>query len=320
MGTSARDAHPSAWHARVVITLGVESRGLRGLDDFWPVRDFLAALYAITPPGVVWDVRRWDGSIWHSDPPGLAPDRAERSRLWVAPGGGIVAAAMSEGGRQIHPHVHPAFGHLLGHVVAWSEEAAAVAGDDRVLLHVWDHDEATRRIAVERGYQQSTGWEVLRSLRLGTAALPAPVVQHGYTVRSTGREADDQAIADLLNAAFRRSVHVAAELTNFHRWAPSFRRELDLVADPGDGTLAAYAAVCWDSWNRRAVFEPVCTHPDHRRRGLAKALMLEGMRRARDLGAEVVDVGTGDMDPANALYASLPFTETYRGRYWEKAL
>ena len=299
---------------------GVSSRPLRQPDDFWPVRDFLGALYPITPPGTVWEVRRWDGSMWHSDPPGVAPERVERTRLWVTAGGRIVAAAMSEGDRQIHPHVHPAFGHLLAEVIAWSEEAAAAAGDDRVLLHVWDHDEPTRRIAVERGYQQSTGWEVLRSLRLGTAVLPAPVVQPGYTVRATRREADDQAIADLLNAAFHRTIHRAADLTNFHRWAPSFRRELDLVADPGDGTLAAYAAVCWDSCNRHGIFEPVCTHPDHRRRGLARALMLEGMRRAHDLGAEVVDVGTGDMDPANALYASLPFSETYRGRYWEKAL
>ena len=87
-----------------------------------------------------------------------------------------------------------------------------------------------------------------------------------------------------------------------------------------DGTFAAYAAVCWDSCNRRGTFEPVCTHPDHRRRGLAKALMLEGMRRAQALGADVIDVGTGDADPANALYSSLPFDEVHRGRFWAKEL
>ena len=321
MGTSARDAHPSAWHAPVVITLDVESRGLRGLDDFWPVRDFLASLYPITPAGTVWDVRRWDGSIWHSDPPGLAPERAERSRLWVTPGGRVVAAAMNEGGRQIHPHVHPAFGNLLAEVIAWSEGAATTAGDDRVLLHVWSHDEATRRVAVERGYLESDGCEVLRSLRLRRAvALPAPAVPDGYAVRTTGSETDHQAIADLLNAAFGRTFHTAVDLANFASRAPSFRRDLDLVAEAPDRTLAAYAAVCWDSCNRRAIFEPVCTHPAHRQRGLAKALMLEGMWRARDRGARVIDVGTGDMDPANVLYASLPFGEVYRGRYWEKAL
>jgi len=48
--------------------------------------------------------------------------------------------------------------------------------------------------------------------------------------------------------------------------------------------------------------------------------MLEGMRRAGELGALVIEVGTGDMDPANGLYASLPFSETHSGRFWAKDL
>lgn len=283
-------------------------------DDVWPVRDFLSRLYPITPLGTVWDVRRWDGSIFYAAVPGLAPDRAARSRLWVTEAGRIVAAAMSEGGRQIHPHVAPEAAHLLGEVIGWAEEAAAAAGDDRVLLHVWQHDEATRRIADARGYERSQGWEILRSVRLGTTPLPQPAIPDGYTLRSTRDDpADHGAIADLLNAAFGRTFHYAAEHATFTHLAPSFRRETDLVIEAPDGTFAAYAAVCWDSCNRRATFEPVCTHPRHRRRGLAKALMLEGMRRAAELGAAVIDVAAGDADPANTLYASLPFTEVYSG-------
>lgn len=46
--------------------------------------------------------------------------------------------------------------------------------------------------------------------------------------------------------------------------------------------------------------------------------MLEGMHRAAGLGATVIDVATGDAVPANALYASLPFTQTERGRLWAR--
>jgi ribosomal protein S18 acetylase RimI-like enzyme len=70
--------------------------------------------------------------------------------------------------------------------------------------------------------------------------------------------------------------------------------------------------------NRSGVFEPVCTHPDHQRRGLARALMLEGMRRLRDLGTLTACVDTGDMEPANALYRVCGFTEEYRGRWFEQ--
>jgi len=301
------------------VTNGIVDRPHRGADDFWPIRDFLSSLWPISPPGVPWDVRRWDGSYCHSDPLRLDEDRAARTRVWEADGGRIVAAALSEGGRQLHPHVHPRYRWLLDDVVAWSERAAASAGSEEVLLHVWDHDAGMERLAERRGYRPTGGWEILRGLRFDTGPLPEPVVAGGYVMRATrDDEADHRAIAELLNAAFGRSFHHAGELRNFQALAPSFRRDLDLVAFAPDGSFAAYAAVCWDSANAHGIFEPVCTHPEHRRLGLAKALMLEGMRRARAMGAEVIDVGTGDMDPANALYASLPFTEVYRGCFWEK--
>jgi len=298
----------------------VHDRPIEIPRDVWPVRDFLVELYRVAPPATVWEVRRWDGSIFHNPEPGLAPERAARSRLWVTDAGRIVAATLSEGGPQIHPHVFPEAGKLLEEVVAWAEEAGFASGEEDVLLHVWDHDEATHRIALGRGYRATDAWEIVRSLRVGEPLPPVPPLPDGYLLRTTRDDPrDHDAVAELLNAAFGRTGHVGAELATFTRSAPSFRRETDLVAEAPDGRLAAYAAVCWDTCNRHAIFEPVCTHPGHRQRGLAKALMLEGMRRAAELGAEVIDVGTGDADPANALYASMPFTQTYRGRFWAQA-
>lgn len=43
---------------------------------------------------------------------------------------------MSEGGRQIHPHVAPEAAGLLDEVVVWSEQAAGAAGEAEVLLTV----------------------------------------------------------------------------------------------------------------------------------------------------------------------------------------
>lgn len=298
----------------------IRDRPLEYPGDVWPVRDFLVRLFPAAPRATVWDVRRWEGSIFYAAEPGLAPERAARSRLWVAGTGRIVAAALSEGGRQLHPHVAPEAAELLEEVVAWAEQAARAAGDDRVFLHVWDHDEATRRVALARGYHESDGWEILRSVR-SPATPPPRAAPEGYVLRPTRDDpADEQGIADLLNVAFGRTIHHAAEHATFARLAPCFRRETDLVAEAPDRSLAAYAALCWDSCNRLATFEPVCTHPEHRQRGLAKALMLEGIRRAVGLGAAVIDVATGDADPANALYAALPFAEVYRGQFWTREL
>jgi ribosomal protein S18 acetylase RimI-like enzyme len=130
--------------------------------------------------------------------------------------------------------------------------------------------------------------------------------------------ADCQRIADLLNAAFGRTFHNAQEYHNFAVQAPSFRQELDLVAEAPDGTFGAYVGIPYDAANRRGIFEPVCTHPAHRRLGLAQALMREGLLRLVALGAVDVTVDTGDMLAANRLYDSLGFTEAYRGFTWRK--
>ena len=110
----------------------IRSRPIRDPDDVGSVRDFLVRLWPLAPVGTVWEVRRWDGSIYHREVPGLPPERAARSRLWLDGGGQIVAAALSEGDRQIHPHVAPGFAGLLEEVVAWAERAAAAAGDEGV--------------------------------------------------------------------------------------------------------------------------------------------------------------------------------------------
>ncbi len=97
-----------------------------------------------------------------------------------------------------------------------------------------------------------------------------------------------------------------------------FLNELNLVMVAPDGSFAAHAALNYVGAIGYAIFEPVCTHPDHRQRGLAKALMLEGLRRVRDIGARIVEVSTGDADAANALYDSIGFTEYYKAYAWKK--
>ena len=59
-----------------------------------------------------------------------------------------------------------------------------------------------------------------------------------------------------------------------------------------------------------AEFEPVGTHPDHRRRGLARALLLHGMRLARAAGAThmtVASLGAPGHPEARGLYYGVGF-------------
>jgi ribosomal protein S18 acetylase RimI-like enzyme len=103
--------------------------------------------------------------------------------------------------------------------------------------------------------------------------------------------------------------------------APTYRADLDLVAVAPDGAFAAFGIVWLDIANRLGVFEPVGTHPAHRRQGLGQAILSEGMRRLQRLGARAVYVNSrGEDVAASRLYESVGFGLFDRNHAWKKSL
>jgi ribosomal protein S18 acetylase RimI-like enzyme len=90
------------------------------------------------------------------------------------------------------------------------------------------------------------------------------------------------------------------------------------VAVAPSGTFASFAIVWLDEANAIGMFEPVGTHPDHRRRGLAKAVLCEGLRRLEALGAAVAYVGCGTGIAVSSLYESAGFTNYDEEHHWRK--
>jgi ribosomal protein S18 acetylase RimI-like enzyme len=93
------------------------------------------------------------------------------------------------------------------------------------------------------------------------------------------------------------------------------RADLDCVVEAPDGRLVAYCLAWLDSANAVGELEPVRTHPDFRRLGLASVVCRFALRRLREEGATRAVV-YADVDPANpgpkALYESIGFVETSR--------
>jgi ribosomal protein S18 acetylase RimI-like enzyme len=101
--------------------------------------------------------------------------------------------------------------------------------------------------------------------------------------------------------------------------APTYRPELDIVAVAPDGTFGAFVLCWYDEASRVGLLEPVGTHADHRRLGLASAVCNEALRRLRARGAERASVlSNGDNDASMNLYRSLGFVEVMRSVEWEK--
>ncbi|MEI6171148.1 MAG: GNAT family N-acetyltransferase [bacterium] len=101
-----------------------------------------------------------------------------------------------------------------------------------------------------------------------------------------------------------------------------YRRDLDLVVEAPSGEIAAFACLWYDDVTRAVCYEPVGTMPEYQRRGLAKAVIAEGMRRAKEMGALIATVGGGGESnpPAEPLYASMFSKEGVSATAWFKYL
>lgn len=295
-------------------------------DDFRRVRSLLIETYPITPVGFNWEIRRWDGLRYYNSDPALNPSWRETIRLWETQEGKIVGVVHPESQGDAHLELHPDYRQIEEEMVIWAEENLAIPTDDgmhrRLGISVFEYDTPRRLLLESRGYEKRDSGGVFRRMRFGSRPIPDAPIADGYTLRTThpDDDRDCQAIADILNASFKRTFHNAGEFRTFTKHAACFRSDLDLVAVAPDGSFGSYVGVPYDETNRIGIFEPVCTHPDHLRKGLARTLMLEGLRRLRAIGATDVYVGTGDMEPANRLYDSIGFTEAYRGSTWRTVL
>lgn len=299
-------------------------------DDFDAVRALLVDTVCVTPPGFNWEVRRLDGSKYHGVPPELGDEFLEGSAVWRTCSGRVVGAVHPEDRGEVFIQIHPDFRglepvmieHATRHlsIVRKSPPDAEDPPEERrtVFVEAFDYDLLRQRYLQEAGFVKQEDRIAVMNLRIGRGVFPAPHPPDGYGIRTVNPHdtADCDRIARLLNAAFNRDFHEGIDYQNYALNAPSYRKDLDLVSVAADGSFAAYVGMAYDPANRQAIFEPVCTDPGHRRKGLARKLMQEGLCRLSAIGARNVLVGTGDAAPANALYGSAGFTETYPGSVW----
>jgi mycothiol synthase len=250
---------------------------------------------------VVWRV--WDTLI--------AYDPRRIVGVWEAEGGNLLGFALfypMYAGFDLQVHPGHRGGELEEGMLAWAEGRALELTRQEGhagAIDAWDvfEEDADRIASLERrGFARRPDDMYCLATRSLDATIPASELPAGYVVRGL---AGDEDVAE-------RVAH-RPELTKeryqaFMR-APGYDRDLDLVAEVPDGRFGAYC-ICWmDPVNAVGELEPVGTRPGFRRQGLARAVVLEGLRRMRTRGAHTALVCfEEDNIPAQRLYESLGFT------------
>lgn len=293
-------------------------------DDFWRMREFLRQVFLVNGRREWgWHVSTLEYARAHVYPNCSKLRLEEVCHIWETTSGQFAAVILPMDAGDAHFQVHPEYRslELETEVLDVAEERlATVAPDGKRQLKVWSAGTDTLRqeLLKQRGYSKGNDIEYVRR-RCLDAPIPDVPIAPGYTVRSLG---DGLELLERLYASglgfHEGDIQVGVDNRNDPSWyrniqyAPLYRRDLDIVAVAPDGAIAAFCTIWFDDVTRTGVFEPVATVPAHQRRGLGKAVMTEGLRRLKRMGAISASVG-GFSPRANALYSSVmsPECELY---------
>ncbi len=210
--------------------------------------------------------------------------------------------------------VHPDHAGLVDEVIDWYDGAAADL--ERTVMPSAADESALKRWAAH-GYQTDpaslgdTGpWTQLNERDL--TDVEQPVLPVGFRFRTADEVGPKAALQAHLDA-WAPSTYTAEGYQGVRQTA-AYRGDLHILVEAPDETMAS--TIMWlDEVNKTAEFEPVGTHPDYRRLGLGRAMLLHGMHLVRAAGATQMTVaclGAPGHPEARGLYYSVGFREFTR--------
>lgn len=305
--------------------------------DFLRVRDFLVRTYSRFDAPVNWGIERLNYARYFVAPmlgaygtdDGSLQGSLDAIRLWEDLvglwefDGEIVGAVAVE-----HPDItHPGYGdifiqrhpdhlELLNEMFEHCERRLARPETGETSIFVWDDDAPLLEVVQRHGYIRNEK-RTSSHLEYAIDDVPEPSFPDGFIVRTMTQEQDVDKRREIFGRAFNHedprewpSRFAYEELMR----APDYAPDNDLVVIAPDGTYAACCLVWPDDANRVGHLEPLGTHPAYRRRGLARALLLEALHRLKRMGAEKMPMTDG----FNPFYESVGFRKLRSGHMWEK--
>jgi mycothiol synthase len=297
-----------------------QRRPFSGSDDLYRLQAFNAAAIAAVGhsgylhPGDI-PHRLYNGQRWF-DPPELVYlyESAGEIAAWV-----MVYPRLGGFELQIAPgRREPAWErHLMEEAESEAWSAIDRLGTDKteLVIDVFESDTAREGVAHALGWVRGSDPYVLTMASL--ARLPAVQLDAGYTMRHAAGIVEAAEISALHSAAF--GSEWTEELYRRVMLSPGYDPTRELLVVAPDGSFAGFAVLWFDRVNKIGLFEPLGTHPDHRRIGIGKALLAAGMREMKEARLETASVGYEESNPGSGpLYRGMGFVPTWRILDWRK--
>jgi len=166
--------------------------------------------------------------------------------------------------------------------------------------------------------------EEIRTLDYSRSLLtPIPLfsVPENFSIRPVLGESEVDALVDLHRAAFGTNQMTREQRLAIMRTA-QYIPELDLVVEHETHRLAAFCIFEMDiSTDGRKIGypDPIGTHPDFQRQGLASALLSLGMQKLKEMSAIEAQSGTSNKNkPMQQLFVKMGFHKTMEQVWFSK--
>lgn len=288
------------------------------INDYGKIINFLREVYLITGNQRCWLPQRWEYAEYNCNDISVArgwQDWKDTIRIWEEESK-IVGIAHKEMSYDLFLQIRPGYEFLATQMLDYLEKTMPKEKhDEKPALVVYINEDMLylKEELLLRGY---TEWENRCYFnRINLDKTFEPNLPEGFSFVD-GTEIKEQKQRQL---CCHLGFHPEDEPNTLPDWgfrmesAPLFNPSLEIMTQDVSGNLSAFCMVWYDPLLKIGMFEPVCTRKAYQKKGLGKAMLLEGMRRLKALGAKKAYVESYGKD-LRKFYNSAGFI-TYDGDY-----
>jgi ribosomal protein S18 acetylase RimI-like enzyme len=300
----------------------ITQRSFHWNEDFERARAFVIEAFQAARPHMNWIPTRVENIAHGPCGAEYSDEEDEYIRQWLVDDR-VVALTMVRPSGECWINVHPDHTRCVGEIVDAVEHQflrMRTGRDERPKIEVMVPDpfKELESVLEERGYS-IVGLEGYIRVRSTNLPVPDYTLPEGFIVRHVHMDEDFEEYRRVQGAVFSHCGNMTPSLAKKYSCASFYNSELDLVAVAPDGHFAAFCTVRVDPISRITEFEPVGTHPDYRRLGLATAVMCEGLKRLEKRAPTNVCIpGAAPTPAADRLYESLGFANVGRINIWRR--
>lgn len=296
--------------------MNITRRPYKPLADFERVRQFLLRHHQPFNADGNFYPCEWEYMHTHS----LLPyDKLSRFGLWECDGELVGVAHFEWFLGEAMFELNPRYSFLKEEMLDYAQSSFPGVDDaGRPFLTVsrlHDHDEEMIAILQARGYTKTGDWDWAGFFDLAEPPPPCPLPD-GFSIVSLAQENNLAKIQRLMWRGFDHEGEPDGDLDSQRvmQTGPTFNPDLNLVVKAPNGDYAVYCGMWYDAALRESYLEPLCTDPDYRKMGLAKAALYEAMRRTQAMGSLRCVAG------GQPFYQKVGFVQRHRKQDWTKYL